>query len=351
MNTLQIFSQKSCAAIGYRNIKNIAINTTFNKLKVDTKIPRNLSLRHLRAFVCVADCESFTVAAKKLSISQPALTLNIHQLEDMIGTALFNRTTRSVALSPLGKEFQPLAQKTIADFESSILVIRNKAQQLANRIDVAVLPSAAIRLLPLIMRSFGAVYPQVKVQMHDDNARGVHHQILDGRADIGISNRWGSEPHPDLEYTPFIRDRVGLICRYDHALANNNKPLKWSCLASENFVGMTKDTGIHSIMKSVKDLPDSISNPAYEVLTMASLAGLVESGNAISALPALAAPDYLNPGLVYRDIAEPVIHRDLCLITARHRPLSQVAEALKVLIETDVYHICSTFPNNTVMPA
>lgn len=310
-----------------------------------------MSLRHLRAFVCVADCESFTAAAQKLSISQPALTLNIHQLEDMIGAAMFNRTTRSVSLSQLGKEFQPVAQKIIDEFESSILAIRTKAQQQVNRIDVAVLPSAAIRLLPMIMRSFGIVHPQVKVQMHDDNARGVHHQLLDGRADIGISNRWEPESHADLEYTPFIRDRVGLICRSDHALANCSKPLKWSCLTGENFVGMTRDTGIHSVMNSVKALPDSILNPAYEVLTMASLAGLVESGNAISALPALAAPDYLNPGLVYRDIADPVIHRDLCLITARRRPLSAVAEAFKTLIEAEVHHISSMFPNNTVIPA
>lgn len=244
-----------------------------------------------------------------------------------------------------------MARKIIDEFESSILVIRTKAQQLVNRIDLAVLPSVAIRLLPLILRSFSAVHPQVKVQMHDDNARGVHHQLLDGRADIGISNRWQSESHPDLEYTPFIQDRVGLICRHNHTLANSSKPLKWSCLADENFVGMTKDTGIHSVMSSVKDLPGSILNPAYEVLTMASLAGLVESGNAISALPALAAPDYLNPGLVYRDISDPVIHRDLCLITPRHRPLSAVTETFKTIIESEVYHICSMFPNNTVTPS
>lgn len=281
-------------------------------------------------------------------MSQPALTLNIRQFEEIVGVELLHRTTRSVSLTPCGRDFLPIAEKLLNEFDAAILELRARAQQQENRVDVAVLPSVAIRVLPAVVRRLGEIEPEVKIHVHDDNGRGVQTQVLNGDADCGISNVW--EQHPDLEFTPLIRDRVGLICRSEHPLAKEKGPLRWSCLEGCAFVGMTDDTGISRLMRAAEDLPEAVISPTHNVLTIAALVGLVERGDAVSALPALASPDYLNPALVYRDLSAPVMYRELCLITLRDRPLTKAAETFRASIQSDVAALCAMFPNDTVEP-
>ena len=99
-------------------------------MNISSKIARNLSFRHLRAFVCVAETGSFTRAAEKLAVSQPALTSNIRQFEEIVGVELLTRTTRYVELNACGREFLPQVKQFISNFDSAIIGIRTKAQQL-----------------------------------------------------------------------------------------------------------------------------------------------------------------------------------------------------------------------------
>ncbi len=293
------------------------------KVNKNNLIARNLSFRHLKAFTCVAHHGSFSRAAEELAMSQPALTLTIKQFEDIIGVELFTRTTRSVILTSCGREFLIFVEKNLDDFEQAIRQIRARSQQQENQINIALLPSIAIRFLPAVIQSFTNLNPKIRFQLNDDNGRGVQSQVLSGKADFGLCNQW--QPHPDLDFTPILRDQVGLICHCDHPLAQESAPLFWSVLEKFEFIGMADDTAINCLTESRSDLPETISRPAHRVLTIAALVGMIETGDSVSVLPALASPEYLNPSLVYRCLVEPVIYREICLITLRGRPLSNTA--------------------------
>jgi DNA-binding transcriptional LysR family regulator len=86
-----------------------------------------VELRHLRAFVAVATSRSFTRAAEQLFITQPALTRTIRQLESVLGTALIDRNTHPVSLTPAGEEFLPYASRILAHLETGVGVIRKRA--------------------------------------------------------------------------------------------------------------------------------------------------------------------------------------------------------------------------------
>ncbi len=313
---------------------------------MDTKIARSLSLKQFRAFVSVARCGSFSEAAKELAISQPALSLSIQQFEDIVGVPLLSRTTRSVSLTSHGQTFLPKAEKILADVESAILTTRTNAEKKKNQISIAVLPSVAIRVLPQAIRNFSAIAPDVKIHMQDDNGRGVEAQILRGDADFGISNSWSDSA--ELAYAPFLRDQMGLICRGDHTLARRKGALSWADLSDLSFVGMAEDTGTSRLTNGVQGLPDSVMSPEFTVLTIAALVGLIENGDAVTALPALAAPDYLNPSLVYRALSEPVLYRELQLITPENRPPSPAADRFIEFLKEQSNEISLTFPNHTV---
>ena len=282
-----------------------------------------------------------------MSMSQPAFTLNIRQFEDIVGVELLTRTTRSVALTEHGKDLLPRIEKMLGDFDSSVLETRAKAEQMANQVKIAVLPSVAIRVLPALVRDFGYVLPEIKIQMNDDNGRGVQSQVLNCEAEFGISSVW--HEHPKLDFTPLLRDRIGLICHADHPLAKTRSGLQWSNLDGYDFVGMAEDTGVHPILHNDERLPENVRTPAHSVLTIAALVGLLEGSNLVSALPALAAPDYLNPTLVYRDLSNPEVYRQLGIITLRGRAQSQAAGAFIDFMSEKIDSISGMFPNNTVV--
>ena len=171
--------------------------------------------------------------------------------------------------------------------------------------------------------------------------------MADAGHDVWAVDIW--QAHVDLEFIPLVNDRVGLICQADHPLAKIRSALQWSDLTDYDFVGMAEDTGIHRLFHDNQNLPDSVTSPEYCVLTIAALVGLLEKECRVSALPALAAPDYLNPTLVYRDLSEPEIYRQLGIITLRGRTLSPAAEAFIAFVRGKAGDIGGMFPNNTVV--
>ena len=150
----------------------------------------SLKLRHVRAFVEVARQGSFRRAAEKLFVSQPALTITINQLEELVGVGLFNRTTRRVNLTIDGEDFLPIAERLVADFDRAIRDLKMTAERREGKVSIAVLPSLTINLLPGLLARFKDANPGIRVILRDDNAKGVQRQVLNNESDFGISNRW-----------------------------------------------------------------------------------------------------------------------------------------------------------------
>jgi len=297
----------------------------------------SLTLRHIRAFVEVAHQASFRRAAEKLFVSQPALTITISQLEELVGVSLLHRTTRRVNLTIDGEDFLPIAERLVADFDRAISDLKVSAKRRGGQVSIAVLPSLTINLLPGILARFKSVNPGIRVILRDDNARGVQRQVLNNESDFGISNRW--EEDSELEFTPLTLDPVGLVCPPDHPLGNSKSPVAWNKLEGLPFVGMSQDTGVYKLINAIESCPESLRSPEYEVLTMAALGGILEAKLAITVLPLLAVPGHMHPALVFRTLIKPRVEREICIITRRHYPLSADAQKVRetLLTETPRY--------------
>jgi DNA-binding transcriptional LysR family regulator len=283
-----------------------------------------INLRHLRAFVAVAREGNFTRAADSLLLSQSALTITIRQLEDDIGTSLFNRTTRQVSLTVDGENFLPLAEQLLEDFDRAITGARVAAARRGGQVDIAVLPSVAIRLVPDIVERFRENYPSIRIGLRDDNARGVQRQVRHNEVDFGISSLW--RPHPELEFTPLTRDRFGLVCRSDHSLAQEKGPVSWRELQGLPLFIMAADTGVYTALQAAEGLPEWVRSPAGEVLAMVTLAEMVRAGLGITVLPELAEPSRSDPDLIFRRLVNPTLEREVCIVSRRNHALSPAAQ-------------------------
>src|SRR3546814_4519492 len=117
-------------------------------------------LQDIRSFVKIAELGSFHEAADALHLSQPALSRRMKKLEEGLGTALLDRTTRKVSLTSVGRDFLPKARRLLDDFDDSILNIRKLAESQIGRVTLACIPSAAFYFLLSFLRLFNDPSPK-----------------------------------------------------------------------------------------------------------------------------------------------------------------------------------------------
>jgi DNA-binding transcriptional LysR family regulator len=149
----------------------------------------NPTLQQLAGFLHLARSGSFSEAARLQGVSQPALSRTVQQLEEVVGQRLFDRTTRSVALTPTGQELLPIAERLIAEFDSSFGELARFVAGLRGRVVVAALPSLAAVLLPPAIARFREGHPDVELAIMDGLSGSVLDAVDEGRADIGLTIR------------------------------------------------------------------------------------------------------------------------------------------------------------------
>lgn len=126
-----------------------------------------VELRHLRYFVCVAEEKNIGRAALRLHISQPPLTRQIQQLEELLGVQLFRRTNRGVELTDAGRVLYDDARNILGMSERAIERSSKAAQGLLGRVDVGIFGSGIFGAIPQLMRVFRGSHPEVSIFLHN----------------------------------------------------------------------------------------------------------------------------------------------------------------------------------------
>lgn len=273
----------------------------------------NFDLHQLQAFVAVAERGSFRAAAEHIALSAPALSRRIDKLETILGARLFNRTTREVRLTPLGRVFLDRARAALDDLESAMLGISDIAASRSGRVTVACVPSAAIYFLPSVVRSFSERYPLIRIRVIDEAADLVLTSVMSGESDFGISFM-GSQV-PGVDFDPIHTDPFVLAVPRDHALAVR-KTLAWSELESERLIAVARSSGNRQLLDDA--LARAGINPSYrfEVSHIATLLGMVEAGLGLAAVPRLALPS-THATLMGVALRRPTVSRVLGIATRR----------------------------------
>jgi DNA-binding transcriptional LysR family regulator len=290
------------------------------------------SLADLEAFVAVAELASFRRAAESVHLSQPALSRRIGKLEGLLGVRLFDRTTRTVSLTTVGRDFAGKARSLLDELERSLLAMSEVAATQAGEVTVACVPSAAYYFLPDVIRRYHERFPRIRVRMIDEAANTVLAAVVRGEADFGL-NFIGTQD-PDLDFQPIFKEPFVAACRRDHPLAGKRQ-VAWAELGAYDFMTVSKSSGnrllIDLALADVRERPRWF----YEVRHVSTLLGLVEAGLGVAAVPQLAMPAADHPTLASVPLVEPVVTRTLGLIRRQGRSLSPAAQELYALLETE----------------
>lgn len=292
----------------------------------------SIRLKHhqLDCFLAVVEAGSFTRAADRLAVSQPALSRTIKVMEDIIGARLFDRDTRNVSLTPVGRELTSLAKRVVSEIDGVTGELARFVEGRRGRVTVAALPSVAAALLPQAIVAFSTSSPEVDIRIRDGLSDKVLAAVETGEADFGLTVQ--SQPDGKLKHTPLCSDEFGLVCRNDDPLLRCKEPT-WSVFKDRPFIAMASDSSVRRATDAAFLQAGIQTTSLYECSSLSTTGHLIAGGMGISALPRLARPLIGVANLAWRRLEGPLIVRMIGIVVRSDRTLSPAAAKLLRMVE------------------
>lgn len=283
----------------------------------------------VEAFIAIAEQGSFQKAADAVHITQTALSRRLQNLEALLGVKLVERTTRSVALTSIGRDFLPQCRRLLADLEAALAEIQKSGKAQRGDVSIACVPTVGIQYLPRVIQAYSARYPDNRIRILDHASSGVAAAVMRREAEFGI-NIAGSH-HPDLCSAPLLEDRFVLVCRSDHALARK-KRCTWKQLEPYPLIFAGEVSGNRPLLDGALGARGLALHSFYEVQRSSTALGLVAEGVAAAVVPSLALQKGAYPRLRIVPLTDPVVSRTLVLVSRKNAHLSPAAQALYDMI-------------------
>jgi DNA-binding transcriptional LysR family regulator len=281
-------------------------------------------LRHIRAFLKIAETRNFTRAASDLHVSQSALTVQVQQLEESLGVRLFDRNKRGVMLTAAGKDvFGPL-QRLFHDAQTIVEHARDLSSASTGFVSIAALPTVCAGSLPALVRSFLDSYPGIRVQISDVFAERVRDAVLKREVDFGIGTLHGRDA--ELRATPLFQDRLVVFTPPGHPLAEKHTvTLREAC--AHGLILPARASSVRDAVEAIAHRERLLLDVRYETNFMPTALAFVRAKLGIAILPETAAgadtPEFLIVPLNNRSS-----NRQIELLSRRDAALSPAAASL-----------------------
>ncbi len=265
-----------------------------------------ITLRQLQYFVAVAEEEHFTRASERLSIAQPSLSRQVHDLEETLGVALFVRGARGTHLTDAGRDFFVHARGILAMLERAIDSVRVTALGGSGRLRLGYYGPSFYNnaVTRSALERFRADWPEVEVVALELFSGQMLDALHAGRIDVAISR--GEPASSDLDCWTIATERLyGLLSDAD-PLAGE-EAISLADLDGRKLITFPQalSFGLNARVADVAAVAGVSLLPAHEVTQLTSIAYHVSRGDGIAILPASSAAYFSFPNIVSREIRDP----------------------------------------------
>jgi LysR family transcriptional regulator, carnitine catabolism transcriptional activator len=281
-------------------------------------------LRHIRAFLKIAETRNFTRAANDLHVSQSALTVQVQQLEESLGVRLFDRNKRGVTLTAAGKDvFGPL-QRLFNDAQTIVEHARDLSSASTGFVSIAALPTVCAGPLPELVRSFIESHPGIRIQISDVIAERVREAVLKREVDFGIGTLHGRDA--DLRAPPLFQDRLVVFTPPRHPLSEKHTVTLREASA-HGLILPGRKSSVREAVEAIAHRERLLLDIRYETNFMPTALAFVRADLGITILPETAAgtdtSDFIMIPLNNR-----FSNRQIELLQRRDTALSPASESL-----------------------
>lgn len=241
-----------------------------------------MNLRQLEFFVCIAEEESFTKAAKKLFVSQPNISKSIRQLELELGVELFNRKSRKSTLNRYGQYFYDEIKEILHSLENTERTIKEMVNPFLGTVNLSFIHTLGNTLIPQIIGEYHTQFPDVKFNLLQSSTDVLLDDLLAGGADFCFL--MDREFPEGIEYTRLFTEKLYVILPKYHSLAHL-KEIDLIDLKNESFINFKPGIGLRNSIDLICHEAGFEPKNIFECQEVGTVAGFVEAGLGVSLIP------------------------------------------------------------------
>src|SRR5215471_9491810 len=288
-----------------------------------------MELHSLRVFLTVANEKSFSRAAEKLLRTQPAVSLSIQRLEQVLGEKLIDRSAKELLLTDAGRivlEYARRFESIQGDLENALAELRDKS---AGRLTIGANESSTLYLLDHIEK-YRERYPRVKVQVRRSLSSKIPAELIDGDLELGILTY---DPEDDRLISRVIyTDHLAFIVSPRHRLASRGE-VPIAELGSEVFIAHNVVSPYRAVVIRTFQQHKVPLNTDLEMPTVEAIRKMVERNEGVAFLPRMCVEEELRHGLLHEvRVKEMEVDRKIRLVYPARRALSHAATAFLELV-------------------
>ena len=280
-----------------------------------------INFKLLTTFLAVAENASFRKAAEQTHLSLPAVSMQIKQLEERLGVAVFQRTTRKVELTREGEDLMIGTRKALAELEGSLARIQQAAEVRHGQLSLGCVPTVAGTRLPALLVKFAKTYPAISVSVRELSQPELLEAVRRREVDFGIGPM--PEKHGELEFRPiFVDDSVALMPATVVAPEKTSISVRELSRLPLPLLSLGTSQFQQQLNQALEG--EGIAPSLNYVMThVNTLVAMAEAGLGICILPAMAVPPKTR--LKSLRIVRPSLPRTIAIMTIRGHTLSPSA--------------------------
>lgn len=284
-----------------------------------------ITLKQLRYFAALARHRHFGRAAEECHVSQPALSLQIQELEAVLGCQLVERRRNAVSLTETGAEVAERARRILLEANDLVDHARRRPGLLAGRLDLGVIPSIAPYLLPAALPLLQKRHPDLDLRLRETQTATLLDEVLGGQLDVALLSL--PVEQAGLETLALFDDPFLLAMPASEGLAPSQ------ALAGETLLLLEEGHCLREQALSLCRLPQGGGRRQYGASSLSTIMQMVANGFGSTLLPTMALPVELRRGMpvkLYR-FREPAPSRSIGLVWRRTSPRKTDFEALATI--------------------
>ncbi len=275
-----------------------------------------LDLRRLRYFLTVAEELHFGRAALRLHLAQPPLTRQISALEIELGFRLFDRTSRSVSLTPQGRAFLPYARSVLEQVDLAAIIAGKLAAGSAGQLVLGYASSIALSdMFSQAIRVFAQRFPEVQLTLVESASGALVAQIADGRVDIGMSRLPPPDGQTEVQSLSLGEEQLVAALSSDDPLAEHTQ-VTLAQLSVRPLIRYPTDygSGLNAIIEQLYQRHGLPLQPGPAGRQITSIIALVAAGQGVALVPHCTRT-LTKKGVTYRPLAAPDAGAPLLVLT------------------------------------
>ena len=291
-----------------------------------------MELRQLRYFVAIAEAGSFTAAAQRLHVSQPALGMQIRKLEDELGLALFRRHSRGVTLTDGGRVLLDRGRRILLSVDETRQALTDVSGPVRGNVALGVTPSVGRVLVPDLLDRCRNELPRVRISVLEGLSEEVMKAAAEDRLDLAFS--YNPDAVPGLDCTPLLSEDLYLI---GAGGAGGGGTVRFAEIPRFPLILPSRPHGIRVLLEDTAAAAGLALEVSLEIDSITMEREMIERALGYTVLPIGVVHEEVRKGRLFaRKIVEPEIERTLYLAAPKRRPPSRAIEAVFQLIEAQI---------------